>query len=113
LLSIVNFSIQHLGKCLSVKSEAQYDVSRVCGLLAIDADGGREAARAAGPSGASLWAGKDVFTPREQEQLRANGLSLTVFDYSLRGAKPEVFEAALATVEEHHPDHTIWAQHVS
>jgi hypothetical protein len=81
--------------------------------LAIDLDGGREAARAAHPSGASVWAGEDVFTPREQEQLRASGLSLTVFNYSLRGAKPEVLEAALATIEEHHPDHTIWIQHVS
>jgi hypothetical protein len=79
--------------------------------LALDVNGGREAVQAARASDASVWAGADVFTPHEQGELRASGLSLTVFSHSLRRATPEVLASALSTIEEHHPDETIWIQH--
>jgi hypothetical protein len=79
--------------------------------LVIDPEGGQEAARAARVSTASIWAGLDAYTSHDQKQLRDSGLSLTVFNYSLRSATPEVLADALATIEEHHPSETIWVQH--
>jgi hypothetical protein len=78
--------------------------------VALDVNGGLEAVRAARASGANVWAGVDVFTERQQSQLRASGLSLTVFNYSLRRQDPTVVAGAIGTIEEHHPGETIWVQ---
>jgi hypothetical protein len=81
-------------------------------FVALTNQGGREAAKAAAASGASLWVGSDVFTAKEQEQLRESGLSLTVFSYSLRALTPEALSDALPTIKEHHPDEAIFIEHI-
>ncbi len=57
-------------------------------------------------SGDAIWCGSDTISEAEHAAMKRPGL--TRFTYSL--ADLELDDGAIATVEEHHPGETIWAE---
>jgi hypothetical protein len=59
-----------------------------------------------------LWVNLGVLSPSELSLLRAQGLDVTDFARSipLRG---DGLDAAIDTIEEHHPGLSIWVEHVT
>jgi len=52
-----------------------------------------------------IWVEKEVLTEIEIEELRKNGIDLTVFTMDTRA------EPAVETVQMHHPNDVIWVEH--
>jgi hypothetical protein len=58
----------------------------------------------------SIWLNCGVLSKEEIEQLRANGHDVTVFTRPIDLADREAILDAVATVDEHHPNETIWSE---
>jgi hypothetical protein len=82
-------------------------------FLLLDGAALQETLKLALQSGGDVWLGTDSLTDSDFKQLCASGHKITRFSYSLSGASAEVLNDALATIEEHHPNQTIWVQHVA
>ena len=74
-------------------------------FVAVTSAGLTEALRRA-TSEDAVWCGSDTISEAEYAQMKRPGL--TRFNYSLAGL--ELDDGAVATVEEHHPDQTIWVE---
>lgn len=74
-------------------------------FVAVTSAGLAEALRRA-TSDDAIWCGSDAVSEDEYAQLKLPGLSR--FNYSL--ADLELDDGAIATVEEHHPNQTIWVE---
>jgi hypothetical protein len=59
-----------------------------------------------------VWVGSDAITSEEHQTLVRDGANVTLFVYPLANATADVVADALATIEEHHPSETVWAQHI-
>jgi hypothetical protein len=55
-----------------------------------------------------LWVSADVLQDEELASLRAKGVDVSVFNYPLDQDDHVGIEAALETIRDHHPDHTVW-----
>ena len=69
---------------------------------------GVQAFLTAGNADRPLWIGSEVLSQAEIEGLRGQGYRLSVFVQAL-SLKNEI-EAAVSTVEEHHPGETVWME---
>ncbi len=63
--------------------------------------------------GVAIWAGSNVLTERNHQDLVARGFNVTRFDYSVSIACKNELENALETIKEHHPTENIWVQYAS
>lgn len=61
-------------------------------------------------SRAPLWVADGVLTPKELDELRAIGLSVTNFTRKIDFADPEELADAISTIREHHPGEPIWVE---
>jgi hypothetical protein len=59
-------------------------------------------------SNTSLWVTAEVVNQNEFDALRAAGISVTSFNYSLTTDDLAGIEQAIETVREHHPNQTVW-----
>ena len=81
--------------------------------LAIDRAAALEAVKLAQKGNIAVWIGSDALSNEEITASRLGGVNLTRFAYPLSYATAGDITFALGTIEEHHPDETIWVQHVS
>jgi hypothetical protein len=58
---------------------------------------------------AILWLACDLVSKSELAALRAKGNNVTVFAYPESTGFKEL-EGSVATIEEHHPGHTVWVE---
>ena len=79
-------------------------------FLAITSIGLADAMRTAKP-GDDVWCGSDAISEDDYAALPSPKPSR--FIYSLIGPdSAETIEGAIATIEEHHPGHTVWVERV-
>ncbi len=79
-------------------------------FLAITSTGLAEALRTAKP-GDDVWCGSDAIGEDDYAALPSPKPSR--FIYSLTGPdSADIIEGAVATIEEHHPGHTVWVESV-
>jgi hypothetical protein len=55
----------------------------------------------------AMWAGADVLSVVEADDLRASGFNLTVFSHRL---DPQHLARDIGTVAEHHPGQVLWVE---
>jgi hypothetical protein len=77
-------------------------------FLAITPAGLRQALEVAATNSASVWCGSDAITEAEYKALSAPDLSR--FTYSLLDASANDLARAIDTIQEHHPDQTVWVE---
>jgi len=77
-------------------------------FLAISKAGLSEALRLSLAGGQSVWCGADAISEQDFEAL--GGVKLSRFEYSLNGEPEEVVSGAVATINEHHPNETVWVE---
>lgn len=58
-----------------------------------------------------LWVCAGVLSKDKLASLRSTGYDVTDFDYTLEPNDLEGIEAAIDTIREHHPGHTVWVAH--
>jgi len=63
--------------------------------------------------GVAIWAGSNVLTELNHQDLVAKGFNITRFDHSISGVNKNELEDALQTIKEHHPIENIWVQYAS
>ena len=80
-------------------------------FLAITPKGLEDALSIARKSGAQVWCGADAIS--EDKYRETTGGHLSRFNYELGARDREVIEDALDTINEHHPDETVWVEAVS
>jgi hypothetical protein len=79
-------------------------------FLAMTSTGLAEALRTAKP-GDDVWCGSDAISEDDYAALPAPKPSR--FAYSLTGPDSAgIVEGAVATIEEHHPGHTVWVESI-
>jgi hypothetical protein len=80
-------------------------------FLAITPAGLAEALRTAKPSD-NVWCGTDAINEDDYAALPSPQPSR--FDYSLTGpGAADYIEGAVATIEEHHPGHSVWVERLA
>ncbi|MDC6240778.1 hypothetical protein [Ralstonia solanacearum] len=57
-----------------------------------------------------IWCGADAIDVDSYRELA--GQHVSRFIYSLGEASPEVLQAAIQTILEHHPGETVWVEYV-
>ena len=57
-----------------------------------------------------IWCGADAISESDYEVLEAGDVSR--FIYPLVGEPSEILQGAIETIAEHHPNTTIWVEHV-
>lgn len=77
-------------------------------LLAITPSGLEDALRLAEGRETAIWCGADAISDGDYAKLKHNNVSR--FVYGLAGEGQDVLADAIATIEEHHPNQTIWIQ---
>jgi hypothetical protein len=80
--------------------------------LAVEPRAACEAIQVARKTGSPVWVGSDAITSEEHKRLVQEGVSVTRFSTPMANATPEVIDAALATIKEHHPSEIIFVQHI-
>jgi len=80
-------------------------------FLALKPAAAREAIDLARKFQCSVWVASNALNPEEFQHLVRDGIKVTRFADSLNHASSEALAYAVATVEEHHPNETIWIQH--
>lgn len=63
--------------------------------------------------GVAIWAGSNVLTELNHQDLVAKGFNVTRFDYTVNAVNKNKLEDALETIKEHHPAEHIWVQYAS
>jgi hypothetical protein len=63
--------------------------------------------------GVAIWAGSNVLTELNHQDLIAQGFNVTRFDYSVSAVNKNELEDAIETIKEHHPTESIWVQYAS
>jgi len=58
-----------------------------------------------------IWCGSDAISEADYESLR--GENVTRFIHALSGVGSDLLADAIDTIEQHHPDQTIWVEKVS
>ncbi len=69
---------------------------------------GFESYRELGTIDSPLWVCAGLLSGDELKALRAEGIDVSDFDYTLDAEDWEGIEDALGTIREHHPGHTVW-----
>lgn len=77
-------------------------------FLAITSNGLAEVLRVRDGEKTAVWCGSDAISEGAYDQLKAGNVSR--FNYPLQGQNSDVLAGALETVEEHHPDETVWVE---
>jgi hypothetical protein len=77
-------------------------------FLAISPAGLKEAIQLASSTGSAIWCGSDAVSETEFQSLV--GRSITRFIYPLQGEPADVINGAVSTIEDHHPDATVWVE---
>jgi hypothetical protein len=72
--------------------------------------GGYESYRSLGPGTGSLWLAAGVVSDEELLVLRAEGIDVSVFNYTIESHEAEVISGAVETIREHHPSEAIWVE---
>jgi hypothetical protein len=80
--------------------------------LALEPAAALQAVQLAKKEGAAVWIGSDALSDEEIKTFRRDGVNLTRFAYPLSHATIEDITSALGTIEEHHPNETVWVQHL-
>jgi hypothetical protein len=57
-----------------------------------------------------IWLADGILSHDECQQLRHSGFNLTVFSKTTKLTHAEDLAAAIATIEEHHPEEVIWVE---
>lgn len=79
-------------------------------FLAITPNGLNEALKLSVNREISIWCGADAISESEYNSLQ--DVSVSRFVYSLSNESSEVLADAISTIEEHHPNETVWVEHV-
>lgn len=58
----------------------------------------------------ALWVNKGVMSPTELMQVRATGLSVTIFTRKIDAFDGTSVDEAVNTIREHHPSESIWIE---
>lgn len=58
--------------------------------------------------GTQLWVSAGVISGEELATLRAEGIEVSNFNYTLEPRDSAGIEVAVETIMEHHPNHTVW-----
>ena len=69
---------------------------------------GFESYRALGAIDSPLWVCAGVLADDELDAMRAGGVNVSDFNYTLDPNDWIGIEGALGTIREHHPGHTVW-----
>jgi hypothetical protein len=78
--------------------------------LALSPTAAWEAIDLARNSGAAVWVGSDALTYAEYIAAGESGISVSRFIYPLNNVEVSVLRGAIETIQEHHPNETIWVQ---
>ncbi|UDF37611.1 UNVERIFIED_ORG: hypothetical protein LHJ69_11270 [Shinella sp. XGS7] len=76
--------------------------------LAITSNGLAEVLRVREDEKTAVWCGSDAISEDDYDDLKAGNVSR--FSYPLRGQESDVLAGALETIEEHHPNETVWVE---
>ncbi|RYY75400.1 MAG: hypothetical protein EOO52_08325 [Gammaproteobacteria bacterium] len=57
-----------------------------------------------------VWLGAEILSQEEKDAVRALGINLTDFNYSINIQDFSEIECAVETIREHHPNHKIWVE---
>ena len=79
-------------------------------FLAITPLGLEDALQVVDVSISAIWCGSDAISEVDYENLQRRNVSR--FNYALGGEEKNVLDGALETIEEHHPNETIWIENV-
>jgi hypothetical protein len=79
-------------------------------FLAITPNGLNEALKLSVNREIDVWCGADAIPETEYNSLQ--GVSISRFVYTLSNESSEVLADAISTIEEHHPNETVWVEHV-
>lgn len=63
--------------------------------------------------GVAIWAGSNILTELNHQDLVAKGFNVTRFDHSVSAVNKSELKEALETIKEHHPAENIWVQYAS
>ena len=77
-------------------------------MLAISPDGLRDALRLRGDAAVAVWCGSDAIS--EADYTALTDANVSRFAYPLQGESGDVLAGAIETVEEHHPNETVWVE---
>jgi hypothetical protein len=77
-------------------------------FLAITPAGLRDALRSCGEQATPVWCGSDAVSEADHASL--TGANVTRFTYPLLGQHVDVLAGAIDTIEQHHPDETVWVE---
>lgn len=77
-------------------------------LLAITPSGLEDALRLAEGGEAAIWCGADAISDEDYAKLKHKNVSR--FVYELAGEGQDVLAGAIETIEEHHPNQTVWVE---
>lgn len=77
-------------------------------FLAITAAGLRDALRLHRDAAVAVWCGSDALS--EADYAALTGANVSRFAYPLQSAGGDVLTGAIETIQEHHPNETIWVE---
>lgn len=77
-------------------------------LLAITPSGLEDALRLAEGGETAIWCGADAISDEDYAKLKHRNVSR--FVYGLAGEGQDVLAGAIETIEEHHPNQTVWVE---
>lgn len=77
-------------------------------FLAITSTGLKEAMQSRSDKSTHIWCGSDAISEEDYGLLR--GKNVTRFIYPLSGVNSDLLGDAIDTIEQHHPDQTIWVE---
>lgn len=78
-------------------------------FFVISKSGLAEALRLSGVEPAMMWLAHGLLTDSEVASLRREGHDVTVWSYP-ESTSSEELQGSVATIEEHHPGHTVWVE---
>lgn len=79
-------------------------------FLALTPAGLRRAIDLSKASPFPIWCGADAISEPDYEVLGA--VDVSRFTYPLAGEPSEILRGAIETISEHHPNATVWVEHV-
>ena len=77
-------------------------------FLAITPSGLQEAMKVRSDKSTPIWCGSDAISEEDYGLLR--GENVTRFIYPLSGENSDLLADAIETIEQHHPNQTIWVE---
>jgi hypothetical protein len=80
-------------------------------ILALTSSGLQQALHLPVDSSIAIWCGADAISESDYKTLARNGLSR--FSHSLGNLTIEELSSELDTITEHHPNETIYIEHIS